>query len=384
MNLTNPITANNLHKSYQKISFSDPKHFDNSETTLFWLCRKEDTSSLSFNTKTINWVTENFISARTRLIRMSENNQKLPDVIIIELPFQQREMKNFIKWLHRSAEFQKIPVIYSKKFLTKSQFSELRVSKLVDDILDFPVHNVILNDKIRFLKNVKLRDTVSNRNLRNSKFLVESIKCDSKCLIKRILDIFIATVLILFLLPVFLIIAFAIRFESKGPVIYSSYRTGKGFKIFKFFKFRTMVVDADQKVEELEKLNLYSFSNSSAKFFKIKDDPRVTKVGSFLRNTSLDELPQLFNVLIGDMSIVGNRPLPLYEANTLTTDEWAERFMAPAGITGLWQIKKRGKLNMTVEERINLDISYARDNSFRKDFWIMLNTPSALVQKTNV
>jgi lipopolysaccharide/colanic/teichoic acid biosynthesis glycosyltransferase len=118
-------------------------------------------------------------------------------------------------------------------------------------------------------------------------------------------------------------------------------------------------------------------------FFKIDNDPRITRVGTFLRKTSLDELPQLINVLLGDMSLVGNRPLPLYEAATLTTDDWAARFMAPAGITGLWQIKKRGQKDMSVEERINLDIVYAKRNNFMYDLWIIANTPYALIQKSN-
>ena len=136
-----------------------------------------------------------------------------------------------------------------------------------------------------------------------------------------------------------------------------------GFKIFKFYKFRTMEVNADKKIEALAHLNQYSSQNEVVRFFKISNDPRITKVGRFLRNTSLDELPQLFNVLKGDMSLVGNRPLPLYEAATLTTNECVERFMAPAGITGLWQIKKRGKAEISIEERIELDISYARKAS---------------------
>ena len=103
-----------------------------------------------------------------------------------------------------------------------------------------------------------------------------------------------------------------------------------------------------------------------------------------LRKYKLDELPQLFNVLLGDMSLVGNRPLPLYEAATLTTDEWAARFLAPAGITGLWQIKKRGHKEMSVKERIELDIQYSKECSFLYDLWIMANTPFVLVQKSNV
>ena len=146
-----------------------------------------------------------------------------------------------------------------------------------------------------------------------------------------------------------------------------------------------MEVDADKKVEQLSHLNQYNATeNQGPVFFKVTNDPRITKVGAFLRNSSLDELPQLINVLRGDMSLVGNRPLPLYEAETLTTDEWAKRFMAPAGITGLWQIKKRGQDDMSVEERIALDITYANKNSFTYDLWIMANTPSALIQKSNV
>lgn len=145
-----------------------------------------------------------------------------------------------------------------------------------------------------------------------------------------------------------------------------------------------MFSGADQQVKDFLHLNQYGSEQAEGPvFFKINNDPRITKVGLFLRNTSLDELPQLLNVFIGDMSLVGNRPLPLYEAATLTTDEWAKRFMAPAGITGLWQIKKRGQDEMSTEERISLDIDYAEKNSFMYDLWIMANTPSALIQKTN-
>jgi lipopolysaccharide/colanic/teichoic acid biosynthesis glycosyltransferase len=103
-----------------------------------------------------------------------------------------------------------------------------------------------------------------------------------------------------------------------------------------------------------------------------------------LRNTSLDEIPQLFNVLIGDMSLVGNRPLPLYEAEKLTNDQIAWRFLAPAGITGLWQVTKRGKDNMSPEERIALDMEYAMKNSFWLDAKIILSTIPALFQKEKV
>ena len=129
---------------------------------------------------------------------------------------------------------------------------------------------------------------------------------------------------------------------------------------------------------------LHKQATAGSAFFKIKDDPRITKVGKLLRNTSMDELPQLFNVLIGDMSIVGNRPLPLYEAEKLTTDKYVQRFTAPAGITGLWQVEKRGKGEMSEEERLMLDNRYARDHSFVNDVRLILKTIPALFQKENV
>jgi len=125
-------------------------------------------------------------------------------------------------------------------------------------------------------------------------------------------------------------------------------------------------------------------SKGGSAFFKLKDDPRITKVGKFIRNTSIDELPQLWNVIIGDMSIVGNRPLPLYEAEKLTTDKYALRFLAPAGITGLWQVEKRGKGEMSEEERLLLDNVYAQNHSFVNDIKLILKTIPALFQKESV
>lgn len=142
--------------------------------------------------------------------------------------------------------------------------------------------------------------------------------------------------------------------------------------------------NADAELQSLVHMNQYAANQSNAVFFKIKDDPRITRFGEFLRKTSLDEIPQLFNVLIGDMSLVGNRPLPLYEAEKLTRDQIAWRFLAPAGITGLWQITKRGKDNMSEDERIALDMEYAMKNSFWLDLKILLATIPALVQREKV
>jgi lipopolysaccharide/colanic/teichoic acid biosynthesis glycosyltransferase len=117
-------------------------------------------------------------------------------------------------------------------------------------------------------------------------------------------------------------------------------------------------------------------------YVKIEKDPRVTHVGRFIRKYSLDELPQLFNILKGDMSVVGNRPLPLYEAEMLTNDDSIDRFMAPAGLTGLWQVEKRGDSGkLSAQERKDLDLRYGREFSFAMDMKILLKTFTAFIQK---
>ena len=197
---------------------------------------------------------------------------------------------------------------------------------------------------------------------------------------KRAMDIIMSLLALLILSPVLIVVAIIIKLESRGPIFYISKRAGNGYRVFDFYKFRSMRQDADQQLQALAAQNQYGTST----FFKIKNDPRITRFGSFLRTTSIDELPQLINVLKGDMSLVGNRPLPLYEAEKLTRDGIAYRFLAPAGITGLWQITKRGKDDMSEEERIRLDMIYARKYSFLYDLKILMGTFPALLQKEKV
>jgi lipopolysaccharide/colanic/teichoic acid biosynthesis glycosyltransferase len=239
---------------------------------------------------------------------------------------------------------------------------------------------------------------------------------------KRTFDILFAGLALLCLSPLFLLITALIRLESKGPIFYAAKRVGMNYQVFDFYKFRSMYVGADKMVDKLQKDNQYikdaggkthqedlptdddepfligeegpitestylqeKRKKQEASFFKMSNDPRITKVGHFIRNTSIDELPQLFNILKGDMSIVGNRPLPMYEAEALTTDRWAERFMAPAGLTGLWQVEKRAQAtDMSPEERKQLDVEYARKFSLWMDIKIILRTVPALLQKENV
>ena len=145
-----------------------------------------------------------------------------------------------------------------------------------------------------------------------------------------------------------------------------------------------MLVGDDFVVSESDFNKEKEEENNNA-FVKIENDPRVTKVGKFIRKYSIDELPQLFNILKGDMSIVGNRPLPLYEAEKLTVDSSIDRFMAPAGLTGLWQVEERGKGGMmSAEERKQLDITYGQTYCFTMDMKIIFRTLTAFIQKDNV
>ena len=311
------------------------------------------------------------------------NKQHAPDVIFLDLPFSKPATSKFCLFLKDQAFLEGTVIIYNEQKVDIGSVGFLKQNQLVDEVVSINSTSIDYARKVEFLKKVKARQhnlTVSwnglNRNLQ--------VQMKQLAPLKRSIDIVLALAAIIFFSPLFLLIAIAIRLESRGPIFYNSPRAGKGFKVFKFFKFRTMIVGADKKIQDLAHLNQYTQTSSTgASFMKISNDPRVTKVGKFLRKTSLDEIPQFFNVLKGDMSFVGNRPLPLYEASTLTTNESVERFMAPAGITGLWQIKKRGNENMSVEERINLDISYARRANLIYDLWIMVKTPTALFQKSD-
>lgn len=316
---------------------------------------------------------DNYADAKKQLLL----NVTQTELIVIDMPLNHLELIEFKVWLTTN-HLNNIPLIYNEDALKYNQVNKVFSQKLVDDVVHLEKSYTKLPYKAKFIKKL------NSSKLQHSKNTHGTENKSWNFLLIRAIDILGSGVAIICLLAVFIILAIIVKLDSKGPAIYSSLRAGRGFKVFKFYKFRTMIVDADKKIDELKALNLYADTGKAANFFKIQNDPRITKLGAFLRNSSLDELPQLFNVLKGDMSLVGNRPLPLYEATTLTTDEWAERFMAPAGITGLWQISKRGKADMSNEERISLDIDYARNRTVKGDLKILMQTPGALMQKANV
>lgn len=193
--------------------------------------------------------------------------------------------------------------------------------------------------------------------------------------LKRLLDLAVAVTAVLLLWPVLLIIAIAIKVDSAGPAIFKQTRLGRGGKEFTFYKFRTMVDGNDPAIHKEYVTKLMSDCSDELKgengSFKIEADPRVTRVGRLLRRSSLDELPQLFNVLRGDMSMVGPRPCLAYEAE-MYGDRERRRLEVLPGLTGLWQVS--GRCETTFEEMIDLDVSYVDSRTCGMDVKIMCRT----------
>ena len=334
------------------------------------------------------------------------------------------------EWLRKRNRFSKMPFILVvhdfKEELLKTAFA-----RRIDDFYVTPIpSSEDIAGRLEFLVNYRSGKVPGSISSRKDPVYRMPLS-------KRIFDVFVAAGSIIVLSPFMILIMLAIKLESKGSVYYVSKRVGR--KTFDFYKLRSMRTGSDKELSMLaDNKNQYNGTikktkidfdipcprcselqegqtcspilhidnhsicdywyllqkkevmNSKSAFVKIADDPRITRVGKIIRNTSIDELPQLINVLKGDMSIVGNRPLPVYEAELLTVDSMSKRFLAPAGITGLWQVELRGRRgNMSEEERKRLDNEYAEHFSGSKySFWydikLILRTIPALFQKDTV
>jgi lipopolysaccharide/colanic/teichoic acid biosynthesis glycosyltransferase len=399
----------------------------NSNLTILYIGSTAD----YFNQKEFeNWtitVLENSVKATKYL----QSTKKI-DAIICDYNLPGNNGFFLYDWIRAQSEYDAIPfVLLVKDFNPELYKTAFR--KQIDDfyVISNTAATAILN-RIEFLS--------QHRKPKRKKEIVFDFSEEmyKMPLSKRIFDIFVASSVLIVASPFLLLVIAAIRLESKGKVYYISKRVGR--KTFDFYKLRSMRTGSDELLKKLaaEKnqykkettkasdnpldipcpkcselpdgetcspimyLDSYAIcdywfnvqkkeaAKNNSTFVKIVDDPRVTKVGKFIRNTSIDELPQLINVLKGDMSIVGNRPLPVYEAEMLTGDELSKRFLAPPGITGLWQVELRGKGGkMSEEERMRLDNEYADhfkgDNySFWYDMKLILRTIPALLQKGSV
>ncbi len=192
---------------------------------------------------------------------------------------------------------------------------------------------------------------------------------------KRLLDLTVATILLLLLSPILLITAAAIKTSSHGPILFSQKRIGLNRRIFKMYKFRTMIPGAEGMLKSLEACN-----DVTGPVFKMKEDPRVTKIGRILRRTSIDELPQLINVLRGEMSLIGPRPLPLRDYNGFENDAFRRRLSVKPGISCIWQIS--GRSNVSFERWMEMDLTYIDKWSLALDLRILFQTALTVVRGT--
>jgi exopolysaccharide biosynthesis polyprenyl glycosylphosphotransferase len=193
------------------------------------------------------------------------------------------------------------------------------------------------------------------------------------CFIKRIIDLMASFGGLLLLLPLFPFIVLLIKLETRGPVFFKQQRVGFEGKLFGCYKFRSMAIDAEERKNELAHLN-----EATGAAFKIKNDPRITGVGSFLRRSSLDEFPQLFNILKGDMSIIGPRPQIPSEVKDYSP-EHAQRLLVKPGLTCLWQVSGRSQLDF--QEWMELDREYVQNRSLFFDFKILARTLPAVIER---
>ncbi len=364
-------------------------------------------------------ITENLSETQKYIQNCLFANFPLPKTLLVDCGGKGIEqLQELVGAIRQDSHIGKFPIILLDREGSSLQTSQVRRIK-VDDFFSPPFSVKVLERRMKDLQ-------LTHSNTRGLESERPPIKPFRLPLWKRTFDILGASLIILMLSPLFLLTILLIRLESKGPIFYVSKRVGTGYKIFGFYKFRSMRVNADSMLDKLKKennqyaqatvevkaktpvaanmgmegeeiflvqddevLEEYSFleqkkSEDENAFVKIENDPRITRVGKFIRNSSIDELPQLFNVLQGDMSLVGNRPLPLYEAEKLTNDDYSLRFMAPAGITGLWQVEERGSSDVSAENRKKWDIEYAQNFSLWMDLKILLKTIPAVVQKANV
>ena len=227
-------------------------------------------------------------------------------------------------------------------------------------------------EEITLLRQELKRSSVFRHHNIQLRMVLWHITIRSSAGFKRIMDIILSVIALLLGSPIFLITALLVKITSPGPIIFSQVRVGKYGRHFKFYKFRSMYIDAEARKAELLKHN----ESGDGVIFKMKHDPRITPIGRFIRKFSVDELPQLFNVILGDMSLVGPRPPLPSEVRTYSLEE-RKRLNITPGITCLWQVSGRSELPFS--KQIALDKEYIASRSAWKDFLILLKTIPAIL-----
>lgn len=307
----------------------------------------------------------------------------LPDGIVCDKRIPGDDAFDFFDfWIEHFDHGKKIPFIILDD--EKNQETIEKALKLkIDDVYTKPVNAETIASRIHFLKKIKpLSDPDS--------IIKTATKWYQITFFKRILDLIFASLGLLIISPLLLIVCVAIKIESRGKVYSISQRVGTGFKVFNLYNLRSRYSIPDKRSQELSHLNQYLKEAHPVYAEKnAENDPRLTKVGYIIHKTGIDKWLQLINVIKGDLSLVGNRPILLFEAELLTVDDWNDRINGPAGMTGLWRIKThRNYKSLPTEDRKILDNRYSkiaiRKYPFWKDLLIILRTIPALFQKKNV
>lgn len=284
------------------------------------------------------------------------------------------------------------------------KLDEKAIQKKIDAVYIRPVIvEALVNHILTLIHDKSLNNTSDKKTTFPTSYITPFLK--------RAIDIITASLILLIISPFLLIFAIAIRLESKGRVYYISKRVGSGYKLFDFYQLRTMYNSSGRRLKEITQLNQFikeasgshtdknvrhhtsdpvqamNEKNTSA-FMKYEEDPRITKVGRVLIKLHFDELPQLINVIKGDLSIVGNRPLKIYDAELLLPEDLIHRMQGPAGVTGLWKLKSKRRLKrMSSEERRSLDNKYykiaIRKFSVWSDLWIITRTIPFILRRGN-
>jgi lipopolysaccharide/colanic/teichoic acid biosynthesis glycosyltransferase len=296
---------------------------------------------------------EDAIFTLKRLLK-KQDEVTIPDMIIAEGTLGTESLIELHKFIFSHKIMFGVPFIVDGTGLSQSALASFKRYAFIDELLFLnEFTGQALQRKVNFLAQMKQKRVLQPEtcNVETSFPTYPTIRA----VLKRGLDLLIASTLLAVLSPVMLLIALAVKLDTGGPVLYGTLRTGRGFRIFNLYKFNTIIQDAGKK----------------------KDGASISRIGMFLRKTSLDELPLLLNVWLGDLSLRGQRALPLHEASRFTTNTCANHFLSPAGITG-WQIQKNSLEAMPVDAPLVAGTANADKSDLLYDIWLMANKPSAV------
>jgi lipopolysaccharide/colanic/teichoic acid biosynthesis glycosyltransferase len=298
---------------------------------------------------------DNAIFTLKRLLKKQEG-VIIPDMIIAEGTLGTEQLVELHKFIYSHRIMADVPFIVEANGLSRNELAGFKRYTFIDELLFLNEFTApALLRKASFLKKMKQKRVQQPENCKVETSF--STYPDVRSVLKRGLDLLISSTLLAMLSPVMLLIALAVKLDTGGPVLFGTIRTGRGFRIFNLYKFNTIIQDEDKK----------------------KNGASISRIGMFLRKTSLDELPLLLNVWLGDLSLRGHRALPLYEASRLTTNTCANHFLSAVGITG-WQNPKNELEAIPADAALTTD---GDKSDLLYDIWLMANKPAAVIPKTN-